>query len=273
MIFDPIVRIQNLVTIIVGLIVVTMIPIISWLWKYRRITTQLSEDDSWLTDEREKVTHGEPNAFRAGIAALRGSSLVKKGIALILVGSLIFSGIWLAWEIAPFADYSHGVENSDTRVFTTAYFDDETMECYIEGHHNHLLDRRSCQVEYFLQVSYEEDLILNISVDWELEYSIFAGSSSTALIQIRTTLYDSDGDGIESHNFLDETYQNNSTSRVVNGLSQVQFQWWINGGSTYYVGVGMRVTLSGDSSIEGLQLGTPAVLRINNMTFSSSLLM
>ena len=273
MIYDPMTLVPNLLIIIILLGVIIMIPILSWLWKYRRITAQISEDDSWLTDEREKFTHGEHNAFRAGIATLRHLSIIKKVIALFLVGAMIFSGIWIAWESAPFADYSHGVENSDARVFTTAYFDNENMECFIEGHHNHLLDRRSCQVEYFLQVSYEEDLILNISVDWELEYSIFAGPSSTALIQIRATLYDHDGDAIEPVTVLSETYNDDSTSRVVNESSQVQFQWWINGGSTYFVGVGMRVTLSGDSSIEGLQLGTPAVLKINNMTFSSSLLM
>ena len=250
--------------------VITSIPIILWLREYRKVKGEISEDDDWLAEERNKVTHGQPNVIRAGIANLRNLTLFKKIVTLVLIGGLVFSVSWLAWEWGPFSSYTMGSYNDDTRVFIVADVNSDTREFHIRGIHNNLLDRRRCILAFMVPYTPMNQTKVNVTAEGNFECTLYAGVQSHARMRIGITLYSSTGNSIEDSSLWSEYIVNDTLQISSNYSSAVQFKYPLSAHTNYYYGIQMTVFLDGNSSIEGLQPGTPAVLKINNLTIIES---
>ena len=245
---------------------VTLILILWWVRKYKKITREISEDDEWLKKERESMSYGKSNALRAGIANLRHMSKIKKTLSLVLVGSLIFSLSWFAWEMMPFRSYSEGVQNGDTRVFTIANVNYETNTTQVRGVHNEFLDARICILELLFPYVTGDLVKINATADVYLEGNLYADANGYAIINVGFILYSYGGTNMEDSVFWYADPQNDTVRVSSNISSSTDFYYPFDANTELYIGIRLSVGLGGNSRIEGLEVGTPAFLKVNNLT-------
>ena len=161
--------------------------------------------------------------------------------------------------------------NNDTRVFSEAYVEDNASCLFVLGSHDLTLDTRWCILEsYSIPFSPQTNCYPNITARWNLTCKLSTGIFGYASVEVSYLLRD-----INKNRLWDILVYNLTTSehnlefnkiQEISGISEYR----CHDDNTYLVSVVLRITLSGVSSVEGLEPGTPLSLIIENITSSDS---
>ena len=210
-------------------------------------------------------------------------SMVKLVVIVAFIGFIVIVGITatMILENQIFSQYSVDVKNGDTRVFTIAFVDNSKKEICVLGKSESSDAFSECCLKYSEEYTPTVTGSLNVSVDWEFNCVISGEHGGGVNIDIRVAIFDSEGYELFFCDIYNTDIGKNETDISGSYFSFVQIPTEghvfttkmptiLLAGTTYNIGVHMRVFLFDISSIHGRVQDNPAILRIQNLTIVSA---
>ena len=227
-----------------------------------------SEDESWLLDESERTgTYGRRSLVRLASNSLNTLTRRRKNVVLALIVILIImSGMYILLSGIPYI--TNSIYNADALVFTEVIADSDNGILSIKGVHHAILDPRICKVKYLIPYTPMESGPLNVSSCWNLTCKLSADDLGYAELIVEYVLHTSRFNAIDKVEVwrvvaINGVFENSTTQNA-----SISFQYFSSAKTRYHVGIVLTVSLSGHSSIEGIEPGTPATLLVYNVSIS-----
>ena len=209
--------------------------------------------------------------------------LVVKLVVIVAFVGIIVIGLTasIILENQSFRQDSVDVKNSDTRVFTVAYVDNSKKEICVLGKSESSDAFSDCRLKYSEEYTPMVTGNLNVSVDWEFNCVISGKHGGGVGIDVRIAIFDSEGYELYFCEIYHIEIGNNETdiSDSYSAFVQIPTEGYVFTtqmptillpGTTYNIGVNLRVHLYDISSIHGRVQDNPAILKIQNLTMVSA---
>ena len=210
-------------------------------------------------------------------------SMVKLVVIIAFIGFIIITGMTatMIFEHQGYSQNSVDVKNSDTRVFTIAYVDHSKREILVLGKSESSDAHADCRLKYSEEYTPTVTGNLNVSVDWEFNCVISGEHGGGVGIDVRLAIFDSEGYELYFCEIYHIEIGNNETdiSGSYSAFVQIPTEGYVFTtqmptillpGTTYNIGVNLRVHLYDISSIHGRVQDNPAILKIQNLTMVSA---
>jgi hypothetical protein len=127
-------------SLIIGILLVLIILVgypILWLIRRSRMQKSIVGSEEWLEGETKDVSIDTPQAKQMSITThLKLVSRRRKLCAVILSTLLIIMSAWLSRELSSYGIRDSNVFNTDTRVFSEAYTEDDATRLLVIGSHD-----------------------------------------------------------------------------------------------------------------------------------------
>jgi hypothetical protein len=243
-----------------------------WLIRRSRQKGKAAKSEVWLEDETKDTHLDKSKAIQMSIVTnIKSASLRRKILAVALVFMLFFMSFWVSWELSSNGYVDSNVYNTDKRVFSEAHVEENATCLCVIGAHDLTLDTRWCVLESFsVPFAPQVDCYPNITARWNLSCQLSASILGYATVEIRYLLSDFEGCSLYDVLVFNLTASGNEIEfnkiQEKSGVSEMKcFEDY-----TYLISVILRVILSGFSSVEGLDPGTPLSLIIEEIRISEN---